>query len=194
MSDYSTGEAFEGAISIRGSYDGAVTDKLVAYDTKPNDASPRLAQPSHPSLTPHTGSNKSQPLPLAPSVRREISHAIDSMQQAVVTMEIAHEGEGVDVAELANAIEDYRKSVNVLWYYRKFGMVSWQRVISLAVQAISENKRDEEMSSKQCEGLGVLVDRFLSNRHLVKDDIRSAMVLLRDSGFDTLASFSQQSP
>ncbi|WP_345682436.1 hypothetical protein [Novipirellula caenicola] len=114
------------------------------------------------------------------------------MHQSVEAMQIAHEGEGVDVVELANAIEDYRSSVRVLWTYRKFGTEWWQRVVTLAAQALSENMRDEEISLSQCEGLQLLVDQFLSNRHLAKDDVRRAMTLLRDSGFDTLAFFSKQ--
>lgn len=192
MSVYPTGEATEGMIAIQDSHQVATPDSPIAYDAKRDLYQSGSPHPTRPPSTSNANGRASQPLPLSPSIRREIDRAIDLMRQSVDAMEIAHEGEGIDVVELANAIEDYRKSVNTLWTYREFGMESWRRVIGLTVQAISENQRDEEMSPRQCEGLKNLVNRFLSNRHLVKDDVRNAMALLRDSDFDTLAFFSQQ--
>lgn len=192
MNLYLTGESTGDLIAVQESRQVAPSDSPIAYDAKPEfsrSISPNLTQTQSAS---EVGGSKSQPKPLSPSIRSEIVRAIASMRLSVNAMEIAHDGEGVDVIELANAIEDYRKSVAVLWTYRDFGTEAWKRIIALAVQSLSENMRDEEISLQQCSGLKILLDRFLSNKFLARDDIRSAMNLLRESGFDTFAFFSQQ--
>ncbi|GAA5505407.1 hypothetical protein Rcae01_00852 [Novipirellula caenicola] len=192
MSTYNTGEATDAAIAIYESHQVSAPESPIAYELKEDLYGVGASHRKQPQSSSFASSRSSQPLTLSPSIRREFARATDSMHQSVEAMQIAHEGEGVDVVELANAIEDYRSSVRVLWTYRKFGTEWWQRVVTLAAQALSENMRDEEISLSQCEGLQLLVDQFLSNRHLAKDDVRRAMTLLRDSGFDTLAFFSKQ--
>ena len=110
---------------------------------------------------------------------------------AADTMLTAHDGDGVDVVELANAVEEYRGCVDILWRLREFGMEAWRSVIVFCQQALCENMHDEEMTLQQCLGLKRIAGGYLSNRLLANEDVKEVMLLLTSSGFDSLLFFSQ---
>ena len=135
--------------------------------------------------------NAQQPTTPSPSIRKELRETTDRFRLACESMLSAHEGEGVDVIELANAVQEYRQCVDVLWRYREFGMEAWRSVIVFCQQALCENMHDEEMSVSQCRGLKLIASGYLSNRLLAKDDVKEVMQLLTTSGFDPMLFFSQ---
>lgn len=135
--------------------------------------------------------NTQQPTTPSPSIRKELRETIDRLRLASDSMLAAHDGQGVDVVELANAVEEYRNSVDVLWRYREFGMEAWRSVIAFCQQALCENMHDEEMSLSQCHGLKRITTGYLSNRLLAKDDVKEVMHLLTSTGFDPMLFFSQ---
>lgn len=135
--------------------------------------------------------NTQQPTTPSPSIRRELRVTTEQLRLASEAMLTAHEGEGVDVIELANAVEEYRQCVDVLWRYREFGMEAWRSVIVFCQQALCENMHDEEMTPSQCLGLKAIASGYLSNRLLAKDDVKEVMQLLTSVGFDPMLFFSQ---
>ncbi len=132
-----------------------------------------------------------QPTTPSPSIRKELSETIGRLYLASDAMLTAHDGDGVDVVELANAIEEYRQCVDILWRYREFGMEAWRSVIVFCQQALCENMHDEDMSLCQCRGLKSIASGYLSNRLLAKDDVKEVMQLLTSAGFDPMLFFSQ---
>jgi hypothetical protein len=129
---------------------------------------------------------------LPPTIRRELEQATRELRRAAEAMSLAHGEEGVDVVELANAVQDYRDQLAIFWKHNRYGLQPWQRVLALVQQAISENLKDEEMTLVQCNGLSSIV-KYIENRFLAKGDVLEAMRELKRDGFDTFAFFSHVS-
>lgn len=135
--------------------------------------------------------NTKQPTTPSPSIRKELMETTARLRMASDAMLTAHDGDGVDVVELANAVEEYRQAVDILWHYREFGMEAWRSVIVFCQQALCENLHDEEMSLSQCRELASIATSYLSNRLLAVDDVKEVMQLLSSHGFDPMYFFSQ---
>ena len=131
-----------------------------------------------------------QPQPPSPSIRKELTKTIDRLRLASDAMLTAYEGTGIDVVELANAVQEYRECVEVMWRYREFGMEAWRSVIVFCQQALCENMNDEQMTPRQCCGWKRIANGYLSNRLLAKEDVKEVMLILKESGFDLLLFFS----
>lgn len=135
------------------------------------------------------GSRRGPTMP-SPSIRKILEQTYGELDSASAAMLQAHEGDGVDVVELANAVDDYRKGLEILWQYRDFGVEAWQAVIAFSQQALCDNMNDEETTNRQSIGLRKLAKGYLCNRLLAKDDVEEVMTLLNEHDFDTMLFFS----
>lgn len=191
MSIYKTGEETSDVLVWEDSNDRDLPQSEVAYARDWDWAeSTRERERQTPRLS--RGSQRTQQPPTpSPSIRKELAETAHQLRLASEAMLAAHDGEGVDVIELANAVDDYRQSVDILWRYRQFGMKAWRSVIVFCQQALCENMNDEEMTLAQCRGLNTIASSYLSNRLLAKDDVKEVMQLLTASGFDPMLFFSQ---
>lgn len=190
MNIYRTGEDTSEVLvlGVSQAYEPAQAEVTYAQDEGGNKSS-HLRERRPANLTPETRKIQ-QPDAPSPSIRKALTETNDRLRLAAEAMLSAHEGDGVDVVELANAIEEYRQCVDVLWQYRQFGMEAWQSVIVFCQQALCENMQDEEMSIDQCRGLKAIATGYLANRLLAKDDVKEVMLLLPKFGFDPMLFFS----
>lgn len=191
MSIYKTGEETSDVLVWGDSNSREPAQSEVTY-TRDRDWAESTRQRERQTTRLSRGSRHTQqPTTPSPSIRKELAETTDQLRLSSEAMLAAHDGEGVDVIELANAVEDYRQCVEILWRYRQFGMEAWRSVIVFCQQALCENMNDEEMTLDQCRGLKTIASGYLSNRLLAKDDVKEVMQLLTTSGFDPMLFFSQ---
>ena len=191
MSPYKTGDETDSVFIVGHSDSADSSQSEISYKHKygDHDSTSRHRNSSHQPQS--VNSSSREPTTPSPSIRKELSKAMNSLCVAADAMLTAHDGDGVDVVELANAVGDFRDSLEILWLYREFGMEAWRSVIVFCQQALCENMHDEEMRKVQCACLKKLAVGYLANRMLSKCDVTDVMSLLADSGFDPLLFFSQ---
>jgi hypothetical protein len=191
MSIYKTGEETSNVLVWEDSSYLEPVQSEISYAREKSWAESPRQQVRSESVQKPGSRNKPQPTTPSPTIRRELQETNEQLRLASEAMLVAHDGEGVDVIELANAVQEYRQCVELLWRYRDFGMEAWRSVIVFCQQALCENMQDEEMSLTQCLGLKTIATGYLSNRLLAKDDVREVMQLLTSSSFDPMLFFSQ---
>ena len=153
MKRHRTGDGTDSVLEWADSCAAASSQSEILYDYQYENSESTTTARSSSNPTRNVKPNSYQPTTPSPTIRKELSKAMNCLCVAADLMLTAHEGEGVDVVELANAVDDYRQQLEILWRYREFGMEAWRSVIVFCQQALCENMHDEEMTRQQCDCL-----------------------------------------